>query len=66
MTLHDQFVSTSRMMPRGVIPGASRVVPQALDIIANDDDAENSIGNIAAPQPRQIHGAELLVEVFAR
>ena len=65
VTLQDQFVSTPRMMLRGVIHGASRVVPQALDIVANDDDAENSIGNIAAPQAWQTHGAELLAEVFA-
>jgi hypothetical protein len=57
--------AASTVRVAGAIPVASRVVLQAIDIIANDGDAQDSIGNIAEPRAWHSQGAELVAGVFA-
>jgi AraC-like DNA-binding protein len=67
-TLKDQIVSTfllalshsmSEMMLRADSPVASRIVRRALNIIAEDDNAENSISDIAAKLGVSMRSLEL-------
>ena len=63
----SEFVTgnAERCQSSGAISVKVIVTLEDLGIVAIDEDAQNSIGNIAAPQAWQSHGADTLAEVFA-